>query len=437
MNYTGYLTKNGKPVNTSATPLAVVVKLYPAVTGGIVPLWQESFAGVVVKDGVFSLVLGKTKALSAAVVNGQARYAEIVLGAQTMTPRLALRTVPHAFAAENCTGHLTPKSIKVGVNGNIGVGTSMPASALHAEGRSPNNNANPPQITLSDYNSSNSLGYYLANTNYVMGRLGFGGYASNGKLNTVASVLARNTSTTNTNGLFSGQLEFAVKNNGVNKTAMVIDKKGNVGIGTASSKYRLEVAGTITASGSIVGSALSAGYATLRSTSSNDVKLYNNAPGKPIVFELRDTSKGNYFEAMRMVVHASKHVRVGIGTPTPKRVFDVNGDAGGTTPWYSSSDRKLKKRIRTISGASDKVSRLRGVSFQWRDTASRPAGKQLGLVAQEVMRVLPEVVSKKGKNLSVQYGPVVAVLIEAMKEQQREIRGLKKEVASLRSYVRR
>ena len=112
MTYTGYLTKGGKAVSTS---MSVVFKLFPAVTGGLSPQWEETFKNVTVTDGVFTLTLGKTKVLGAHVFKGALpKYAEIVLGGQTMSPRVPLLTVPHAFSASNCTGHLTPKSVSMG-----------------------------------------------------------------------------------------------------------------------------------------------------------------------------------------------------------------------------------------------------------------------------------------------------------------------------------
>ena len=83
----------------------------------------------------------------------------------------------------------------------------------------------------------------------------------------------------------------------------------------------------------------------------------------------------------------------------------------------------------------DKVQRLRGVSFDWRANGKH----DIGLIAEEVGEVVPEVVAyeENGKDAkSVDYARLVAVLIEAVKEQQSEIRELKTEVEGLKGTVK-
>jgi hypothetical protein len=123
---------------------------------------------------------------------------------------------------------------------------------------------------------------------------------------------------------------------------------------------------------------------------------------------------------------------IGIGTPTPNRKLKVNGDAGGTTPWYNDSDARLKTNIQTISNALEKVEKMRGVSFTWIDTENHPKGQQIGFIAQELKDVLPEVVDKKGEYYSVQESSITAVLVEAIKEQQKQIEDLKAQIKTLK-----
>jgi hypothetical protein len=104
----------------------------------------------------------------------------------------------------------------------------------------------------------------------------------------------------------------------------------------------------------------------------------------------------------------------------------VNGDfqAGG---YYQNSDRKLKTNIRTISGALDRLDYLRGVQFDW--TASGKA--DAGLIAQDVAQILPEAV-QGDETLSVSYNAITGLLVEAVKEQQRQIGRLEAELRALR-----
>ena len=98
--------------------------------------------------------------------------------------------------------------------------------------------------------------------------------------------------------------------------------------------------------------------------------------------------------------------------------------------FVTASARALKRDIRPLDGALAIVDRLRGVRFAWRDSGE-PA---IGFIAEEVAAVLPEVVAFDGADGSaagVDYGRVTAVLVEAAKEQQRQIDGLAAECDAL------
>ena len=79
----------------------------------------------------------------------------------------------------------------------------------------------------------------------------------------------------------------------------------------------------------------------------------------------------------------------------------------------ATSDIKLKENIKTIENSLDKVLQLRGVEFDWKETKD----SSIGLIAQEVEEVLPELVHETDDIKSVSYGNITAVLIEAIKEQ--------------------
>ena len=105
-----------------------------------------------------------------------------------------------------------------------------------------------------------------------------------------------------------------------------------------------------------------------------------------------------------------------------KASLDASGNFVASGSVTSYSDARLKSNIQTITGALDKVSQLRGVSFD------KDGTKQIGVIAQEIREVLPEVVlegTDDDKTLSVSYGNIVGVLIEAIKELKAEIEVLK------------
>ena len=94
-----------------------------------------------------------------------------------------------------------------------------------------------------------------------------------------------------------------------------------------------------------------------------------------------------------------------------------------STDYNSSSDKRLKKNIKTVDSALDKVIALRGVSFDWKEGGA----KAIGLIAQEVEKVIPEIVSQDESGyLGIKYNNLIGVLVEAIKEQQEQINTLKK-----------
>ena len=111
---------------------------------------------------------------------------------------------------------------------------------------------------------------------------------------------------------------------------------------------------------------------------------------------------------------------LGIGTATPSAKLEVNGTITET------SMRETKTNIENISGMLPTVLQMQGVKFDWKDKSY--GGKDnLGFIAEDMAEVLPEVVScsKEGKPQGIQYTKLTAVLVEAIKEQQKQIDELK------------
>jgi len=104
----------------------------------------------------------------------------------------------------------------------------------------------------------------------------------------------------------------------------------------------------------------------------------------------------------------------------------VTGDATATN-FNTTSDATLKTNVETLTGSLDAVKAMRGVSFDWLENG----GSEIGVIAQEVEAVLPDVVSTNDEGIkSVKYSNMVAVLIEAIKEQQVQIDELKAQLNS-------
>jgi predicted nucleic acid-binding Zn-ribbon protein len=93
-----------------------------------------------------------------------------------------------------------------------------------------------------------------------------------------------------------------------------------------------------------------------------------------------------------------------------------------TSPFfYSESDLALKDDVQPISNALDKVLNLFGVSFKWKSNQT----KSIGVIAQDVEKVVPEIVSSSYGSKTVSYDSLIPLLIEAIKEQQTQINELK------------
>jgi len=124
---------------------------------------------------------------------------------------------------------------------------------------------------------------------------------------------------------------------------------------------------------------------------------------------------------------------LGIGTAASGTAGEIR--ATDNITGYYSSDSRLKENIVNINGALEKVSMLKGVTFDWCEDYIKERGGEdgyfikkhdTGLIAQDVQQVLPEIVRKKKDGyLGVQYDKMVGLLVEAIKELRTEINELK------------
>lgn len=103
---------------------------------------------------------------------------------------------------------------------------------------------------------------------------------------------------------------------------------------------------------------------------------------------------------------------------------DNSGNVTATGDLTAYSDARIKTNIKTYENALEKVLQLRGVTYNRTDNNDH--SEKIGVIAQEIEKIIPQVVSKQEDGLlTVSYGNIVGVLIEAIKEQQKEIEVLK------------
>jgi hypothetical protein len=130
---------------------------------------------------------------------------------------------------------------------------------------------------------------------------------------------------------------------------------------------------------------------------------------------------------------------VGIGTTTPTHPLQMGSGAHVTTAgnWTNASDARLKTNIVNTNYGLQTVMQLRPVNYNM----IKGGEAQVGFLAQEVQKIVPEVVSgtegdmSKGETLGLSYGNLVPVLTKAIQEQQALIEKLQAENAAMKAKV--
>jgi hypothetical protein len=137
-------------------------------------------------------------------------------------------------------------------------------------------------------------------------------------------------------------------------------------------------------------------------------------------------------ERIRITANGS----VGVGVSSPTHIFQVGQGLGAAfaDSWSTYSSRRWKTNIQTLPDALAKVEQLRGVSYDLKGNGKH----EIGVIAEEVGQVVPEVVSyeENGKDAQgVDYSRLTALLIEAVKQQQQQIRDQQKQVREQRAQI--
>ena len=142
--------------------------------------------------------------------------------------------------------------------------------------------------------------------------------------------------------------------------------------------------------------------------------------------------KGGYY-AVNFGLDSDNILRIGGWSASANRwQLDMSGNMTVAGEVIANSDIKLKENIEVIPNALEKVYQIRGVTFTRNDQEDKEK-RHAGVIAQEVEKVLPEVVMEGNDGIkSVAYGNLVGLLIEAIKEQQEQINNLTDEINKLK-----
>lgn len=137
--------------------------------------------------------------------------------------------------------------------------------------------------------------------------------------------------------------------------------------------------------------------------------------------------RGKFSEGTGVTI-SSGEISIGQAVGTSDDVTFGTVSATGDITAYASSDERLKDNIQNIENPIEKVQSLKGVTWDWNDNASdvQHSLPNVGVIAQDVEKVLPQLVrDNDGGYKAVDYGKLVGLLIEAVKDQQSQIDELK------------
>lgn len=269
-------------------------------------------------------------------------------------------------------------------NGNVGIGTTNPSAALHI---------NNPSVNWCSWTRPLIIGGDQSVAPAI--QFGYGGTTTRWGIGHNYAGANFHFFTTNSDDV--GQVDVK----------MTIKSDGNVGIGATSPGDKLQI-DTPSGWGMRIRYTVDGQYLRM---STNQIQSYDGANAPQNLF--LQANGGN----------------VGIGTIAPISKLHVEGNVCASNVSCFSS-RRWKTNIQTFEGALDKVQRLRGVSYDWKEDGKH----HIGLIAEEVGKVIPEIVTyeENGEDArALDYSRLVAVLIEAVKEQQKQIDELKAIVKSL------
>jgi hypothetical protein len=135
--------------------------------------------------------------------------------------------------------------------------------------------------------------------------------------------------------------------------------------------------------------------------------------------------RGGYY-AVNLGLDSDNVLRLGGWSAAANRLqIDMSGNLTMSGDITAYSDARVKENVETIADALTKVLALRGVSYNRTDSDDK--SKKIGVIAQEMQEVMPEVVHEQADGmLGVSYGNLVGLLIEAIKDLNAKVDSLQK-----------
>ncbi|QQZ28512.1 tail fiber domain-containing protein [Thiothrix subterranea] len=343
------------------------------------------------------------------------------LGNHTATQNIDL-------AANKLVGNGGTEGIVIDATGNVGIGTTAPTSLLHVE----KDHAGMTAIVVGNPNTGADASARLGVANASKTAL-LAMNSPNATLNPNSATLF-----TNADKLIiapggddaTRAIHLTGSLNSLSNGLTVHSSTGNIGIGTVTPTEKVDVRG---------------GNVRIESTNLFELQNVANGMGYDIGYGVGTTLMSqnhiNYVidSVDNGTTGAHKFLTRSAGATVELLKILENGNATLKGTLTQSSDERLKEEIKPVSDALEKVKQLQGVTFKWKDAKNNDTDTQLGLIAQQVEKVMPEVVETTDdadKTKSVAYANLVALLIEGMKEQQAQIDAQQQRIDALEAKLK-
>ena len=320
------------------------------------------------------------------------------------------------FFTENGSNSSLEEKVTILENGNMGIGTITPGVKLTVMGQT---------YTGGGFTDQYPVGLKITETGHTT--------SHRSALDLGMWQIGQDTTGNGTRDLY-------IYDSVAGQSRININTIGYVGIGVAAPMDKLHVAGMTRTQGIEIDSRVTTGWA--------EQLRWRRGDGQETHLFYQDRSDTNSLglylgwggfakNVLKIGSPNNSTLTVGIGVTTPDQRYSLHTLNNILVRGVNiDSDARYKKNVKTIQNALDKINRMRGVEYEWKTNEFPEMNfskeKQIGLIAQEVENVIPEIVSTNSNGYkSLDYSRTVAILIEAIKEQQKEISELKTKVAEL------
>jgi hypothetical protein len=221
----------------------------------------------------------------------------------------------------------------------------------------------------------------------------------------------------------------------------------NDGDGTLTAETNLTYGGTdlTNAGGGYIVDRATTNFTVFKGLDTNDngIQMGIDSSGDFYIAPV-NTGTTDFSDELRVVSGLGWRVDQSLGVGVAPNATNGRIDAGNDVVAFSSSDKRLKENINPISNSLSKIEKISGVEFDWkplteeeRKTIHGFQGHDVGVIAQEIEEVLPEVVTERENGYkAVKYEKIVPLLIEGIKELKQENDILRKELEDIKKILK-